>query len=63
MYYFHSKVEVKNAIEAIMKTKITEKETQYLFNMVNSNKDSVIDVEDGLNPKIRNRTIRNIFRF
>lgn len=46
-----------------MKMKITEKENQYLFNMVNSNKDSVIDVEDGLNSKIRKRTIRNIFRF
>ena len=44
-----------------MKMKITEKENQYLSDMVN--KDSVIDVEDGLNLKIRNRSIRNIFRF
>ena len=57
-----SKEEFKNAIETRMKMKITKKENQYLFDMVNSKRDGVVDVKDELNFKIRNRRIRNIFR-
>ena len=62
MLFSPSKEEFKNAIETRMKMKITKKENQYLFDMVNSKRDGVVDVKDELNFKIRNRRIRNIFR-
>ena len=45
---FCSKAEFKNAIEKITKMKISERENNFLFNMVDANKDGVIDVEDEL---------------
>ena len=62
MLFSPSKEEFKNAIETSMKMKITEDENQYLYDMVNSKRDGVIEVKDQLNLKIRKRTIRNIFR-
>ena len=50
---FHfSKTEFKSAIEKITKMKITERENNYLFKMVDANKDGVIDVENELNLNI-----------
>ena len=61
-YFFSSnKEEFKNAIETITKMKITENESQYLFDMVNSKKDGVIEVQD--DQKTQNRTIKNLFKF
>ena len=61
LFFSSNKEEFKNAIETITKMKITEKESQYLFEMVNSKKDGVIEVQDEL--KTQNRTIRNLFKF
>ena len=53
MLFSSSKEEFKNVIETRMKMKITKKENQYLYDMVNG----VVDVKDELNLKIRKRNI------
>ena len=49
-----SKKEFRTAVEKITNLKISDKENDYLFRMVDANKDGVIDVEEELNLEIRN---------
>eukprot|EP00092_Neocalanus_flemingeri_P002018 GFUD01002151.1.p1 GENE.GFUD01002151.1~~GFUD01002151.1.p1 ORF type:complete len:420 (-),score=120.15 GFUD01002151.1:146-1405(-) len=47
-----SKLEFKDAVEKITKLKISDKESDYLFQMVDANNDGVIDAENELNLNI-----------
>ena len=50
-YIFNKKIErteFKNALEKITGLKVTEKELEYLFKMIDTNKDGLIDLENEL---------------
>ena len=48
-----TKAEFKDAVEKITNLKISKKESDYLFQMVDANNDGVIDTEEELNLDIR----------
>ena len=58
MYIFRKK-HFKSAVEKITKLKITEKETNYLFKLIDANKDGVINVEEDLNLEISSTDIND----
>ena len=48
-----SKAEFKDAVQKVTKLKISDKESDYLFQMVDANNDGVIDAENELNLDMR----------
>ena len=51
--------EFKEAIEKVTRLKISEKESDYLFQMVDANNDGVIDAENELNLDLNQHTVQN----
>ena len=51
-HVFNKRIDVgkfKDAVENITGLKITDRESEYLFKMMNANKEGIIDAEDKLN--------------
>jgi len=63
-YYVFSKriekPEFKDAVEKITGLKITERESEYLFKMIDANKDGMIDTENELNLFTPSKEFKNI---
>ena len=53
------KPEFKEAVEKITGLKITERESEYLFKMIDANKDGIIDTENELNLYTPQKEYRN----